>query len=437
MSEETRTFPIRLTSSYTPGSIIEFCHFRDTIASLGAGDKLLITLESVNLVLNLGSFKKGILPDYDGTESEEEKVAKFNKAEERSERLGLQFLTRKDNTGDWEEDVEQILINRGRKDYLDIQQPFFSKGAVRLVEKNESFAVRLVDYGHGLIRSTDWLRIRMGFTIVTSKKNDIEALQTRISALEALLQPFGAATPTATGTKGLVEGAALGQGEFMLRGDRTWQNPISFVRTIGQQLIEGLKTFAETIISNKDIRSQGSGLLGGLSNQSQATLFAVGGGGYLSLSSGAAPSGAKLIDFGLNADGIFTVRRLNDNYSSVVANLLQTDTTNNLRFFNFTNLGGNILIKILNVEGVTSASQDGTTNIPIPLPTGIDSSKIKGFYPTVSHNTLGKILPNFTRATGMEYQCFIDNNVIAFRLSATNSANILNKPCSCLIIYTN
>jgi hypothetical protein len=53
-----------------------------------------------------------------------------------------------------------------------------------------------------------------------SKKNDeveqaeVAQLKSRLAALETLLQPFGAATATASGTTGLVQGAAAGESEF-------------------------------------------------------------------------------------------------------------------------------------------------------------------------------------------------------------------------------
>lgn len=69
-----------------------------------------------------------------------------------------------------------------------------------------------------------------------SKKNDgVEQFESRLAALETLLQPFGAATATAAGTVGLVPGAAAGQSEFLLRGDRQWQNPAETVSSTSDQ----------------------------------------------------------------------------------------------------------------------------------------------------------------------------------------------------------
>ncbi|MEG4290910.1 hypothetical protein Q5692_20760 [Microcoleus sp. C2C3] len=186
MTEETKTYPLRLKTDYVPGTIIEFCHFRDI--SLEATEKTAIYLETVSLVLNLQNMRLGLIPNYDGDETEAEKLAKFNQAEDRSERFGIQFLTRKNNTGDWHEEVEIICINRGRKDYIDLLQPFFSKYSIRMLEVNDAFAIKLIDYGYGLIKLTDTLRVSFGLRIQVSKKNDTEALENRIAALELALK---------------------------------------------------------------------------------------------------------------------------------------------------------------------------------------------------------------------------------------------------------
>lgn len=266
-----------------------------------------------------------------------------------------------------------------------------------------------------------------------SKKNDDSELEPRLAALETLLQKFGAATATAAGTTGLVEGAAVGQADFLLRGDRTWQTPAAFVRMIGAQLIEGIKTFAETITGNKSIRSVGAGDLTGMSSQSQAALWSSGGGGYLSLVSAAAAAGLKIVDFELNPQGIFSIRRINDAYNAIISTLAQFDTTHNLKLFNFTNFGGNVFVKFLLVEGVLPASQGGQVNLPL----GISSAKVKGFFFLVEFDADGRMEPKTTLFPGYEYDAYVDGNVAIFKLHPTNSSAIVGKPCSCLVIYSN
>jgi hypothetical protein len=164
---------------------------------------------------------------------------------------------------------------------------------------------------------------------VDSKKNDevdqaeMAQLKSRLAALETLLQPFGAATATASGTTGLVQGAAAGKSEYLLRGDRTWQNPLEFVSAIARQIIDGAKTFSETLISNKAVIGRGSDNLGSMSSTNQTAMFATGGGAFLALSAPSAGTNAKIIDFGIYPDGTARVRRVNDSYTvaSTVADI--------------------------------------------------------------------------------------------------------------------
>jgi hypothetical protein len=186
MTEETRTFSYRLASNYVPGTIIEIMHFRDLI--LDSDEKAAIYLEEVSLVLQLKNTKSAILPDYDGDETETEKVSKFNAAEERSERFGLQFLSRKNNTGDWDEDVEIICVNRGRKDYISLLQPFFTKYQVKILNIKDAYAIKLIDYGYGLLKLTDTVKVSIAVKVEVSKKNDTSALEARIATLELALQ---------------------------------------------------------------------------------------------------------------------------------------------------------------------------------------------------------------------------------------------------------
>lgn len=186
MTEQTKTFSFRLTSNYVPNTVIEIAHFRDI--ALDVDETAAIYLEEVSLVLQLKNLKLGIFPDYDGDETETEKVMKFNASEERSERFGLQFLSRKNNIGDWDEDVEIICINRGRKDYISILQPFFTKYQVKILDIKDSYAIKLIDYGYGLIKLTDTIKISIGVKIEISKKNDISIFEARLAALELALQ---------------------------------------------------------------------------------------------------------------------------------------------------------------------------------------------------------------------------------------------------------
>jgi hypothetical protein len=68
-----------------------------------------------------------------------------------------------------------------------------------------------------------------------------------------LLQPFGTATATADGTTGLVQGATAGKSEYLLRGDRTWQNPLEFVNSLFQQVVQALRLSQKLLLAVKQL----------------------------------------------------------------------------------------------------------------------------------------------------------------------------------------
>jgi len=269
--------------------------------------------------------------------------------------------------------------------------------------------------------------------IIEVNQGEVQELNSRLAALETLLQPFGAATETAAGTTGLVSGAAVGESEFLLRGDRGWQNPAAFVKMVGEKIIAGITKFSDPLTGNKSIKSTGSEDLSNITTQSQAVMFSTGGSGYFALTAAEAPANAKIIDFGLTPNGLFSIRRLNDSYNSVISTLLQFDLAHNLKLNNFTNFGGNISIKISSVSGTTTGTQGGVVNIAL----GVNSEKVIAIFPFVSFDANGKMPPGYKLIAGCEYECYIDENFLIFRFHPTNSSSLLSKPCSCLIVYTN
>ncbi|MEG4273797.1 MULTISPECIES: pyocin knob domain-containing protein [unclassified Microcoleus] len=85
-------------------------------------------------------------------------------------------------------------------------------------------------------------------TVVAEKKNNgNEELANRISALETLLSVYGAPSANLPGSNGLVPAPPAGGGEFLLRGDRGWENPSKFVDLTTNQTIAGNKTLSGII----------------------------------------------------------------------------------------------------------------------------------------------------------------------------------------------
>jgi len=186
MDTVTRTFPINLTSNYTPESLIELCHFRDMI--FDNDERVAIYLEAWMCNLSLKNFNLVNYPNFDGDESEAQKMVMFTAAENKSQKIGLRILGRKNNTGNWQEKAEIILVNRGRKDYFDLLQPYLAKNAVRILEKNDALAIQLIDYGNGLLTVNDSIGIELAITITISKKNNMDIFNARLAALELALE---------------------------------------------------------------------------------------------------------------------------------------------------------------------------------------------------------------------------------------------------------
>ena len=185
MDTITRTFSLTLTSVNTT-TFTELCHFRDM--AFDTDERVAIYLEAWMCNLSFKSFNLGVYPNFDGDESEAEKMAKFTAAEAKSQKVGLRILGRKNDTGDWQEKAEIILINRGRKDYFDLLQPYLAKNTVRILEKNDALGVQLIDYGNGLLKVDDSVGIELGITVTISKKNNMDVFNARLAALELSLE---------------------------------------------------------------------------------------------------------------------------------------------------------------------------------------------------------------------------------------------------------
>lgn len=185
MDTVTKTFSLELKPDYVPGSIIELIHFRDL--EFNATDRIAIYLDSFYIKVYLPSFQLGKFPELEGYESDAEKLAAYTIAELASQKIGLQIVDRKNNTGEWSETSKAVLINRGREDYFDLMSPYLGASQSRSMEKNDAMAVSLIDYGNGLLWDTDAIRITATATVIYSKKNDLESLMARISTLELAL----------------------------------------------------------------------------------------------------------------------------------------------------------------------------------------------------------------------------------------------------------
>lgn len=101
MDTVTKTFSLTLKPDYVPDSVIELIHFRDL--EFDIDDRIAIYLDSFYIKVFMPSFQLGKFPELEGYESDAEKLAAYTAAELLSQKMGLQILDRKNNTGDWNE----------------------------------------------------------------------------------------------------------------------------------------------------------------------------------------------------------------------------------------------------------------------------------------------------------------------------------------------
>ncbi|MEG4323601.1 MULTISPECIES: hypothetical protein [unclassified Microcoleus] len=379
MDTITRTFPLGLTPATTSTSIIELCHFRDML--FDADERVGIYLEAFFCNMSLKSFQIGLFPEFEGDESEAEKMALFNASENKSQKLGLRILTKKNNTGEWREKAEIILVNRGRKDYFDLLIPYLAKAQVRLLEKSDAIGIQLIDYGNGLLKVNDFIEIEIALRVEISKKNSTEALEARMAALELALQGRLINLPPNS-----LLGRNTGTGTVEVLPQATFTTPAQVTTAIA-----GIVSSAPAVL---DTLSELAAALGNDSNF--ATTVAGSLATKVDLSSPQTITGAKT-------------------------------------FTGFTTLGDNVAIKLKIVRGTTAPNQGGIVQINH----GLDSAKIVGILPQVYEGYLGQfILDGFdTFGGGFEYDVWVDPGIINIQNKELNSYLILDKPCSFLIFY--
>ena len=188
MATITRTFGTTLTLTYIPvlgiNPIVEVLHLRDIF--FDADERLAIYLDTAQAVIDIGSFNIAKIPNLDGDESTIEEALALSKAESESNKIGLRILGRKNNAGSWNEIADFILLNYGRKDYLDLRTK--TGFPSRLLEKNDALAVQLIDYGDGLLWDLDLITVNFALSIEIEKKNNLDAIEARMAALELALE---------------------------------------------------------------------------------------------------------------------------------------------------------------------------------------------------------------------------------------------------------
>ena len=424
----TRTFPLTFSSTYQLGSVLELLHFRDT--TFADDEQVAIYLEAIYGSFDLRSFAVQQLPTLDGSESDAERVSKFYAAQSKSQKLGLLILGRKANAGDWREKAEIVLTNVGRKQYLDLMPLYLSQNSVRILESNDALAIRLTDYGNGLLKVSDKIELEAVLRIEIEKKNNVDAILTRITALENLLGIMGAPTATIEGRNGLVPKALAGQGNRLLRGDGTWQSPteLTGLRTRTNATAVPFNANAFTLAQPTELRW----IDGGVTN-----LNLPANAGTLLRNDPLFEAAKELYEsqeFN-NAGGRWWKRDENNGAWSAWKELAFLEGsqvfTGDKSFAGFTRLG-DTAIKLKLITGTTSASQ----GVAINLPHGITSpAKIISATLAIEFVTGNWLPASYLNTVGYEASLQWDTANISVANKAGSSANILSKPVSILLTY--
>jgi hypothetical protein len=178
--------------------------------------------------------------------------------------------------GSW---IERAPIRIFNKDpYYDVNlMRFFSDANTIDVSEDLSLGIQL-KFGN-VLTAVD--NILLWGTVVEEKKNNgNEELANRISALETLLSVFGAPSASLPGSNGLVPAPPAGSGEFLLRGDRSWENPSKFATPAQITAAINLLTETRTLTLNQALNIPANtwftvGQFLGVALGSQETLYAI------------------------------------------------------------------------------------------------------------------------------------------------------------------
>ncbi|MEG5234317.1 hypothetical protein [Microcoleus sp. AT9b-C3] len=381
-------------------------------------------------------------PDLKRTSSMKDKVVEMQSLESKFPKCQMLMFTRSSSAAAWVWRNTEVIQNSGNRVNTLKLLPYLNQKDVFVPGRATQIGIQFIAdpaSNSTLPQTGDRVTVHGSIGLDVNpieelkKNNETEQLKIRMATLETLLQPFGAATATAAGTTGLVPGAAAGQSEYLLRGDRTWQEAAAFVSSTKDVTINGNKTFSQLVNFLKEIVITGVGSLTGYSARTAATLFATGANSYLSLSASSAPVNSKLVDLELSNAGTITMRRLNDAYNRVVSTILTTDAANNLNLPGFTKLGGDAAIRVKRLQGTTAPGQGEN----IAISHGIDGAKIVSCDVIVSYSDTSYVGPGFANVAGYEFDWTFSISGVSIRNKLNNSANILSKPFTVLLIYTN
>lgn len=192
-----------------------------------------VAIEDVKCTVGLFSLSPAPFPNTNDLQSDAKNQAEIAKTQTENQKIALGIYFAEGN-GPWEYKSRVVLQNQqGDENHVPILVPFMSTNETMLVGGNFKLGVRIEPVWNQPLKAQDYIVVMGTFKQVVSfskKKDDsLESLSDRISALENLLAVYGAPSASLPGSNGLVPAPPAGGGEFLLKGDRNWQNPSAFI----------------------------------------------------------------------------------------------------------------------------------------------------------------------------------------------------------------
>jgi hypothetical protein len=253
----TRTYSAKIDSSYVADTIINLVDFGDI--DFTPYDSIGIYLDQCTALIDIPSLNIGKIPNLTGDETAIEESLAMSAAELNSQKVGLQILEKKAG-GVWLEIAEFILLNYGRKDYLDLRVRLGYPS--RILEKSSLIGVKLIDYGDGLLWATDSITLNLAVSIELKKNNDFDELLARIASLELALDGRLINLPADTilgrdATTGTVE--TIPQSRFLVAPLVDSDIPVSIQRVgaVQQSTYDSTTNYLTNFLAETDYLSTG------------------------------------------------------------------------------------------------------------------------------------------------------------------------------------
>ena len=197
--ENTRTFRKTITAADGTG-IIQILSVGDSFAEYSDLTSRYILgrsfyLEAITAAIHLPSYQQApyaeILPEMNAAQ----RMAVLNEIEENYPYVGFGLHARKGNSGSWNTISTARFNNKGRETAYPLVIPYLTINNLKLLSPDDNLGVSLINYGHGVLGSGDYINLEGDFRYVLDliEKPQIKAIGTGL--------PYGLDVGSATPTK--------------------------------------------------------------------------------------------------------------------------------------------------------------------------------------------------------------------------------------------